>query len=115
MCSTILIVDDNATNIFILKRILQKMGYNVITSTNGLECIEEFKNNNIDIILLDLMMPIMNGYDTVVEIRKIEKERVPIIVLTGYIDIDKGCDYDDILMKPFNKEQIMKKLDKFIN
>lgn len=107
-------MDDNSTNIFILKRILQKLTYNVVTSRNGLECIEEFKNNNIDIILLDLMMPIMNGYDTVIEIRKIEKRRVPIIVLTGYIDIDNDCDYDDILMKPFNKEQIMEKLDKFI-
>ncbi len=111
---TVLVVDDDYRNIFAVKNALEKEGMNVRTAENGIEClkiIEETKE--IDIVLMDIMMPIMDGYETMQKIRGIEKyQEVPIIALTAKAMksdrrkcIESGA--SDYISKPLNLEQLL--------
>lgn len=101
----ILVVDDEALLIKGIRFNLQNDGYEVITGTNGLEAVELAKSAAPDLILLDIMMPEMDGLTACSRIR--EFSQVPIILLTAKAeDMDKliGFDHgaDDYLTKPFN-------------
>ncbi len=79
----IMIVDDEEEIIYIEKKILQKAGYDVIVAKNGKECFEKLKNVRPDLILMDVMMPDMDGW----EITKIIKEDddtkdIPVVIIT---------------------------------
>ena len=104
----ILIADDNQSDRMILTAIVKKMGHEVIAAADGLEAIDRFKDSNPDIILLDVMMPNMNGQEAAVEIKQLAGEdMVPIIFLTSLQDaqdlaacLESGG--DDFLTKPYN-------------
>jgi len=91
---------------------LEDIGHNVITAKNGEECINILKNTHPDIILMDMQMPVLNGYETTNIIRQSRQwKRIPVVALTAYAmtgDIEKcmqvGCDY--YLSKPFTREQL---------
>lgn len=109
----ILIVDDNVENIKVVGIILQNSGYELIVAQNGYEALECIKEVKPDLILLDIMMPGINGY----EVCKILKEDmctkdIPIIFLTAKIqtdDIVKGFEVGgvDYITKPFIKEELL--------
>ena len=61
----ILVVDDIATNVLLLKTILGKAGYRIVTATGGREALEKVESESPDLILLDIMMPDMNGYEVI--------------------------------------------------
>ena len=63
----ILVVDDIATNVLLLKTILGKAGYRIVTATGGREALEKVESESPDLILLDIMMPDMNGYEVMDE------------------------------------------------
>ena len=107
----ILVVDDDDEIRDLLEFDLQQSGYNVETASNGLEGLEKALSNRYDLILLDVMMPKMNGFDVCKNIRK-AKNSVPILLLTakGTInDKTEGfeCGADDYLIKPFDIQEVL--------
>ena len=115
----ILIVDDNLLNIKVAKRALQDFDFTIDEAFNGIECLEKVKENKYDLILMDIMMPVMSGETALKELHKDETFTTPVIALTA--DVVSGVDekyikmgFFDYLPKPFNKEQINEKLEKVI-
>lgn len=119
---TVLIVEDNEINMKITSRFLNITGYNYSCCYNGKEALEYIKNNSIDLILMDIQMPVMNGYEASVAIREYEKEKdfhLPIIAMTAYAmsgDREKflKCGMDDYISKPFSVEELNKMVEKYI-
>ena len=109
----ILIVDDTIVNVQLLAALLQKEGYLINVAQDGLRALETVKEMPPDLILLDIMMPKMNGYETCIQLRKNpEYRKIPIIFLTAKMepeDIVKGFQIGavDYLTKPFNTEELL--------
>ena len=109
----ILIVDDVVSNVLLLKILLTNEKFKVCTASNGNMCIEMAKSEHPDLILLDVMMPDLNGFDTAVILKKDpETLDIPIIFLTALNnpnDLVKGFQVgaNDFLTKPFNKEELV--------
>lgn len=106
----ILIIEDEVGLINMLKRLLEKEGFqNTYEATSGAEALKKIKEHEIDLILLDVMLPDTNGFDLCGEIRDISD--VPIIFLTARTtDIDKLTGFsmggDDYITKPFNPLEV---------
>jgi len=105
--NSLLIVDDENANLKVLTHILGAE-YTILTASNGLSAIEKAKDYKPDLILLDILMPEMDGFQTLYEIKKIEDiHRIPVIFITG-LDSDKdeekglALDAADYIIKPFN-------------
>ncbi|MBQ2210190.1 MAG: hybrid sensor histidine kinase/response regulator [Prevotella sp.] len=109
----ILIVDDVISNVLLLKILLTNEKFQVCTANNGNSCIEQAKKEKPDLILLDVMMPDISGFDAAVILKKDpETLDIPIIFLTALnnpSDLVKGfqCGANDFLTKPFNKEELV--------
>ena len=110
----ILIVDDDMRNVFALSSVLEEANLKVIVGQNGKEGIEQLnKYPDIDLVLMDIMMPEMNGYEAMQEIRKQTKfKKLPIIALTAKAMkgdrekcIQSGA--NDYLTKPVDTEKLM--------
>ncbi|MGC1882895.1 MAG: response regulator, partial [Pseudolabrys sp.] len=119
---TVLLVDDDARNIFALSSVLERRGMRVLTATTGNEAIKLIESNNdIAIVLMDIMMPEMDGYQTMEEIRKNANfRRLPIIALTAKAmkgDREKCLDAgaSDYLAKPVNTEQLLSALRSWLH
>jgi CheY-like chemotaxis protein len=114
---TVLLVDDDARNIFALASVLERRGMRVLTATNGSEAIELVESTpELAIVLTDIMMPEMDGYQIIQVIRANPKfRRLPIIALTAQAmkgDREKCIDAgaSDYLAKPVNTEQLLSAL-----
>ena len=109
----ILIVDDVVSNVLLLKILLTNEKFQVVTASNGNMCIEQARKEKPDLILLDVMMPDISGYDAAVILKKDpETQDIPIIFLTALnspSDLVKGFQVgaNDFLTKPFNKEELL--------
>jgi CheY-like chemotaxis protein len=111
-----LIVDDEKTNRLILKSLLGKQGYQTIEAVNGQEAIDLFNQENPSIIFMDVMMPLIDGYEATRQIKAASANRfVPIIFLTAMSDeealaqcIEAGG--DDFLAKPYDKVILQSKI-----
>lgn len=109
----ILIVDDVMSNVLLLKILLTNEKFKVCTANCGNACIEQARKEKPDLILLDVMMPDISGYDTAVIMKKDpELKEIPIIFLTALntpADLVKGFQVgaNDFLTKPFNKEELV--------
>ena len=108
-----LVVDDVQTNVLLLKALLGKEGYGILVANNGQEALEVIRNENPDLILLDVMMPGMDGFE-VAERLKSEEFRceIPIIFLTALDDTQSIVNgfklgVGDFISKPFRKEELM--------
>ncbi|EAT13154.1 SpoIIE family protein phosphatase [Bermanella marisrubri] len=106
----ILVVDDQVTNREILKWLLEDEGHQVSEAQNGEEAVNEFKSGDFDLVLMDVIMPIMDGLEATKRIKEIGQEDnyVPVIFLTALDDakalkdcLDSGG--DDFLSKPYNE------------
>ena len=117
----ILIVDDVVSNVLLLKILLTNEQFQVCTANNGTTCIEIAKTELPDLILLDVMMPDINGFDTAVILKKDERTRdIPIIFLTALNtpqDLVHGFKVgaNDFLTKPFNKEELVMRVNQQIS
>ena len=109
----ILVVDDVISNVLLLKILLTNEKFQVTTANNGTSCIETAKKEHPDLILLDVMMPDISGFDTAVELKKDPNTAdIPIIFLTALnspADLVHGFQVgaNDFLTKPFNKEELI--------
>jgi len=117
----ILIVDDVVSNVLLLKILLTNEKFQVCTANNGTSCIEMARKEHPDLILLDVMMPDMNGFDTATILKKeVETKEIPIIFLTALNtpqDLVHGFQVgaNDFLTKPFNKEELVMRVTQQIS
>ena len=113
---SILIVDDNKLNIKVAKKSIDTLGFKEVDECyNGKECVEKVLNKHYDVILMDIMMPVMNGEVALEELKKIPNFNTPVIALTadaiaGSEEKYKSEGFIDYLSKPFSKDQIKEKL-----
>lgn len=112
----ILLVEDNILNQRVVTFSLKKYKHEVVIANNGVEAIEKFRESKFDVILMDIMMPVMDGIEATVKIREIERLdqiewRTPIIALTANTmdnDRDKCISYgmDEFIAKPFDIDKL---------
>ena len=117
---TILLVEDSEINQILTKTRLEKWNCTVDIANNGLEAVDKVKNNAYNIILMDVEMPIMNGYEATKIIKNdisVEASKTPILGMSGHNSdtetskmINAGM--QDYVFKPFNNEDFYKKLVK---
>lgn len=108
--NTVLVCDDDDAILESLRIYLSAEGYNVLTAGNGLEAIEQIEHNTVHCVVLDIMMPQLDGLKTTLKIR--EKHNFPIILLSAKSeDFDKitglGFGADDYVTKPFNPLELV--------
>lgn len=109
----ILVVDDVQANVMLLKILLTNEKYQIVTAMNGVEALEKVKTENPDLILLDIMMPGMDGFEVAETLKNDSKYHdIPIVFLTALCDpkdIVKGFKVgaSDYISKPFNKEELI--------
>ena len=114
MDKKILVIDDDEQNRYLAKFILEKNGYRVIIARDGLEGVNKAKEEKPDLILVDIMLPVMDGYEVTKRLKNLpEFKNVPIIALTAYTmkgDEEKalkaGC--DGYIPKPIVPEEFIK-------
>lgn len=117
----ILIVDDDHRNIFALKSYLEIHDMEVLVANNGVEAVELMENKSPDIILMDIMMPEMDGYDAIKILKtKSTTKSVPIIAVTAKAmvgDREKclQAGADDYLSKPIKLAELISKIKTLIN
>lgn len=114
MSKMILIIEDERSIQNVIKAFLEDAGYTVILADDGLEGVEQFRLHKPDLVLLDLMLPKIDGFAVCEILRK--ESRVPIIMLTALDDDDsqlKGFDAlaDDYITKPFSMPVVMKRIE----
>lgn len=122
---TILIVEDEYYNVMVIGNILKSAGFSFELAMSGSLAIDLIKNGEYDLILMDIQMPEMDGYETTKQIRQLElqlnRSRTPIIALTAYalkeyLDSCLKAGMDDSLTKPItDKQKVISKIDYYLN
>jgi signal transduction histidine kinase/ActR/RegA family two-component response regulator len=120
--STVLLVEDNAINQKVMCRFLDKWNINVILAEDGKQAVEEVKKQSVNLVLMDLQMPVMDGYKATRLIRELDeknKSEIPIIALTAAAlkEVKEkvfASGMNDYLTKPFNPTELQKKLEHYI-
>ncbi|MFC1881979.1 response regulator [Thermodesulfobacteriota bacterium] len=117
----LLLVEDNEINQQVAREILEGAGLNVTLATNGLEAVNAVKENNYDAVLMDVQMPVMDGYTATREIRNLKSEirNVPVIAMTAHAmagDEDKSLQagMNGHVTKPIDPDQLFATLQKWI-
>ncbi|MEZ5082704.1 MAG: response regulator [Bacteroidales bacterium] len=111
----ILLAEDNEANQFLIKAITKSQQWNIKVVDDGEKAVSAYKEGDFDIVLMDVQMPTMNGYEATKEIRNYEKENgkhTPIIALTAYAmqsdkDLCIEAGMDDYISKPFKRQQFL--------
>ncbi|MDN5287622.1 MAG: response regulator [Mucilaginibacter sp.] len=118
----VLIAEDNMVNVMLMKKLLSKWKIIPTIAENGERAVEFMQYGNFDIILMDLQMPVMNGFDAAHEIRKMadsKKAHIPIIALTASATIDikdkvYGAGMNDYVSKPFKPDELLEKIQALV-
>ena len=116
---TILIADDSDADRLILQTIIKSQGHEVITAVDGIDAVEKFTQSRPQLVLMDALMPRMNGFEAVPEIKRIAGvDMIPIIFLTSLTDADSlvqclNSGGDDFLSKPYNPIILKAKINAF--
>ncbi len=113
---TILVVDDDEAIRDLLKRILNKEGYHVSSARDGSEALEILKTNSVDIVLSDMNMPNLSGFELLKQIREVHPT-IGVIIMTSYGDIYSIKDSlllgaDEYICKPFKSQEIVMIIEK---
>ncbi|MCG6135780.1 MAG: hybrid sensor histidine kinase/response regulator [Nostoc sp. LLA-1] len=109
----ILVVDDSPDNVFLIKTILEEEGYTVSTAENGVSALTQLETSPCDLVLLDLMMPGMDGYEVTRRIREDMKLQayIPILLITAHDapNVAQGLDLgaDDFIRKPVTVDELL--------
>ncbi|MBT2288475.1 PAS domain S-box protein [Paenibacillus albidus] len=118
---SILLAEDNYINQLVLTKTLEKIGHRITTVTNGIDAVEAACKEPFDLILMDLHMPIMNGFDAVKMIKEELKENSPPIIavtanaLKGDREMCLAAGMDEYVSKPVKREIILKLINQFVN
>lgn len=120
---SVLCTEDNETNLKLITDILRRHGANVLTASDGKQALDIMKKNDFDIVMLDIRMPVMDGIETVKNIRELEKSGggyTPVIAVTTYTmkknrDMIMSNGFDGYLPKPFSEADLMLEIYNNIN
>ena len=118
--SRILVVDDSSTVVFALKKLLEQDGYEVLTAANGEQAIVMAKNHKPDLILMDVIMPGINGFQATRRIRKMQElEGTPIIIISASEQKTeefwlRRLGASDFLPKPITRGQLFPLIEKHL-
>jgi CheY-like chemotaxis protein len=115
----VLVAEDNAINQMVVKHTLAQLGIVADIAGDGCEVVEKFKNNQYDAVLMDIQMPLMDGYETTIYIRQQLQSNVPIIAMTAFSLDDNDNEYyksgmNGYVTKPFTVESLGEALRKEI-
>jgi len=116
MKSRILCVDDDQLNLCLLEDMLVPRGFEVVTAINGLEALDRVRQERVDLVLLDVMMPLMDGFEVCRRIKADDTNRnIPVIMITAYSareyrinGIEAGA--EDFISKPFDSSEVMARI-----
>jgi CheY-like chemotaxis protein len=119
----ILLAEDNEANQFLIKALTKNTDWELTVVDDGEKAVEAYSNDKFDLILMDVQMPVMNGYEATKIIRGLEAEkgyRTPIIALTAFaMTSDKeeciNAGMDDYISKPFKRQQFMDAVNQALN
>lgn len=112
----ILVVDDQEENLYLLRVLLSSHGYEVLEARSGEQAMERLRETACDLVLLDVMMPGMDGYEVCRNIRQEEPlSHLPVILLTAKRDVDskvQGLDVgaSDYITKPFDRQEVLARI-----
>lgn len=118
----ILIAEDNEMNTLLMKKLLATWEIAPHFANNGVEAVAAFEHHDFDLVLMDIHMPIMDGYEAAISIRRLKDEKkakVPIIALTASVALDvrnkvAAAGIDDFMSKPFNTAELKRKLENIV-
>ncbi|MEQ8954674.1 MAG: ATP-binding protein [Gammaproteobacteria bacterium] len=109
----VLVADDNAVNRMVLSRLLEEDGHDVVSVSNGKEAVEYYRDHRVDVIMMDLQMPVMDGVSATRKVRSMSygKSSVPIIAVTANVVTEKpekflAAGMNAVLAKPYKKEEL---------
>ncbi|HMP98499.1 MAG TPA: ATP-binding protein [Cyclobacteriaceae bacterium] len=117
----ILVAEDNSANQIVIKKFLEKWGASYDIAHNGIEAVDLIKKKSYDLVLMDIQMPLMNGYEAAAAIRNLPDDyfkSIPIIALTAdvtaeILELVRNSGMNDAITKPFQPEQLKNTLDYF--
>jgi DNA-binding NtrC family response regulator len=109
-----MVVDDEPSILGVLEELLNRQGFKVFTAKNGKDAIDLAAKNEVDLVLLDMAMPILNGIETLIELKKIKPD-ILVIMMTAYRDAEKvvealksgAC---DCIFKPFDLKNVIESI-----
>ena len=116
----ILIVDDEPDILRLISLRLRKLGYDVLTAVDGKEALDATRNENPDLVLLDLLIPFMNGAEVCEQIKNDKTlKHIPIILFTAHSDTmtaekAKKLGAEDYIIKPFDPEELTDKVEEIL-
>jgi two-component system cell cycle response regulator DivK len=121
MTTKILVIEDNEQNMYLVNFILEKHGYQVIQARNGEEGVSQARQGKPDLILLDIQLPVMDGYAVARELRKNEVlAKVPIVAVTSYAmpgdrenALAAGC--TGYIEKPIDPDTFITQVEQYLN
>jgi CheY-like chemotaxis protein len=116
-----MIVDDEEDTLQLIKTLLEKEGYDIVTASNASECLDKLKEDGVDLVLLDIFMPDMNGRDLCIKIR--EQKSCPVKII--YLSVMRPADYRrkygkeelqrlnvvEYITKPFDNRELLSKIE----
>ena len=116
---TILLVEDNPINVLVAQKFLERWGAKIITATNGLEALNMVDPEKHDLVLVDLHMPVMDGYESSRKMRE-KGINLPIIALTANLPSEieneiKLSGINDVILKPFLPDELLRKVLSFVS
>ena len=107
----IMVADDDKNTRYLFKTVLEKAGYTVFCATNGIEALELLEKEHIDLIVLDIMMPAMDGYEFTRELREVDSQLPILMVSAKQLPGDKHKGFlvgtDDYMTKPVDSEEML--------
>lgn len=117
---TILYVEDNPENRSLIRRVLNAEGYSLVEAANAVQAIEKLEGAPVDLILMDINMPDMDGYTLTARIKGIEKySKIPIVAVTANVmrgdrerSLEAGC--DGYIQKPIDIDALAQQIERFI-
>ncbi len=121
MKQKILVIEDNEQNMYLVNFILEKFGYQVIQARSGDEGIQQAQQQKPDLVLLDIQLPVMDGYAVARELRKMkEMTEIPIVAVTSYAmpgdrenALKAGC--SGYIEKPINPETFITEVEHYLH
>ena len=117
---TILYVEDNPDNRSLISRVLEAEDYAVVEAINAKQALEKLEDSNIDLVLMDINMPDMDGYTLTAKIKAIQKfSKIPIVAVTANVmrgDREKslGAGCDGYIQKPIDIDTLSQQIERFI-
>jgi len=120
MAKKIMVVDDEPDILFTVGQMLEMSGYDVVKVDNGKKCLDELEKGIPDLVLLDIMMPEISGWDVAAQIKENPKwNNIPIIFLTAKGDTMSigmgGLASEDYIVKPFDIKDLKARIEQILN